>query len=64
MNTTIGKFYEDFLALLPLSGTTKDNDLYNYLMVYFETKKSNLKTIISITTDGVPAIVGTHQGLV
>lgn len=61
-----GAFYEELLTLLPLSGTSKGNDLYNAVAVvlYFETENLNLKKIISITTDGAPAMIGAHQGFV
>jgi len=64
LNNTNGKFYEELLTLLPLSGTTKGQDLYNAVIMYFETEKLNLKKIISVTTDGAPAMIGANQGLV
>jgi len=33
-----GKFYENLLTILPLSGTSKGNDLYNAVVLYFETQ--------------------------
>jgi len=34
-NKTSGKFCEELLTLLPLSETTKSNNLYNAVMAYF-----------------------------
>ena len=34
---------EELLTLLPLSGTSKGNDLYNAVVLYFETENLNLK---------------------
>jgi len=38
--------------------------LYNAVVLYFETENLNLKKIISVTTDGSPAMIGAHQGFV
>lgn len=64
LNNTNGKFHEELLTLLPLSGTTKGQDLYNTVIMYFEIEKLNLKKIISVTTDGAPSMIGAHQRLV
>jgi hypothetical protein len=49
---------------LPLSRTSKGNDLYNAVVLYFETENLNLKKIISVTTDGTPEMIDVHQGFV
>lgn len=64
MSNISGKFYEELLTLLPFSGISNGNDLYNAVVLYFETENLNLKKIISVTTDGVPAMIGAHQGFV
>ncbi|XP_025420706.1 zinc finger BED domain-containing protein 5-like [Sipha flava] len=40
-----GTFYKELLTLLLLSGTSKGNDLYNTVVLYFETENLNLKKL-------------------
>jgi len=59
LNNFSGKFYEELLTLLLLSGSSKENDLYNAVLMYVETEHLILKKIIYVTTDD--AMIGTHQ---
>lgn len=64
LSNTSGTFYEELLTLLPLSGTSEGNDLYNAVVLYFKTVHLNLKKIISVTTNSALAMIGAHQGFV
>lgn len=64
LNNISGKFYKEFLTLLLLSETIKGNDLYNIVVLYFETKNLNLKNIFFVRIDGALAMIGAYQGFV
>lgn len=63
-NSSKEKFVEELLTMLPIAGQTRGEDLYKCLMEYFEKTELNLKKMISLTTDGAPAMVGKNKGLV
>ena len=53
---------EEFLTLLPLKTTTRGINIYNVLKNYFVVKKNvPIKKLVSITTDGAPAMTGRHS---
>ncbi|XP_054277673.1 protein FAM200A-like [Macrosteles quadrilineatus] len=56
------QFVEELLTILPISGQTRGEDLYNVLMDYFEKADLDLKKIIS--TDGARAMTGKNKGLI
>lgn len=55
---------EDFLTLLPLKTTTRGVDIYNAVKNYFTEHKIPLEKLVSITTDGAPAMTGRHAGFI
>uniref|UniRef100_A0AAV2MK93 Uncharacterized protein n=1 Tax=Knipowitschia caucasica TaxID=637954 RepID=A0AAV2MK93_KNICA len=55
---------EEFLTLLPLKTTTRGVDIYNVVKGYFVDKKVPIEKLVSITTDGAPAMTGRHSGFI
>ncbi|KAK0142715.1 General transcription factor II-I repeat domain-containing protein 2A [Merluccius polli] len=55
---------EEFLTLLPLKATTRGVDVYNAVKDYFVGKKIPIEKLVSVTTDGAPAITGRHSGFI
>uniref|UniRef100_A0AAQ5Y107 HAT C-terminal dimerisation domain-containing protein n=1 Tax=Amphiprion ocellaris TaxID=80972 RepID=A0AAQ5Y107_AMPOC len=55
---------EEFLALLPLKTTTRGVDIYNAVKTYFVKKNIPFEKLVSITTDGAPAMIGRHSGFI
>ncbi|KAJ1187825.1 hypothetical protein NDU88_004595 [Pleurodeles waltl] len=55
---------EEVLCLLPLQGHTRGEDILDSICKYFETHHIPLDNLVSITTDGAPAIVGHDRGFV
>jgi len=53
-------FSEEMLALLPLTGQTRGQDIHSALMSFFRGpgKTINLKNLVSVTTDGAPSMTG------
>ena len=57
-------FQETLLGLLPLTGNTRGQDMYAALLPFLTSTCSiPLTKVISITTDGAPAMVGHRTGL-
>lgn len=59
-------FLEEMLALLPLTGQTRGEDICLALMDFFRGpgREIDLGKLVSITTDGAPSMVGKDRGLV
>uniref|UniRef100_A0A3P8TSU5 DUF4371 domain-containing protein n=1 Tax=Amphiprion percula TaxID=161767 RepID=A0A3P8TSU5_AMPPE len=59
-------FMEEMLALLPLTGQTRGEDICLALMDFFQGPGTeiDLGKLVSITTDGAPSMVGKERGLV
>ncbi|KAJ3607182.1 hypothetical protein NHX12_026695 [Muraenolepis orangiensis] len=59
-------FAEGMLALLPLTGQTRGEDIYSAMMSFFHGpgKNINLKKLVSLTTDGAPSMVGKEKGFI
>lgn len=59
-------FVEELLALLPLTGQTRGEDICLTLMGFFRGpgREIDLGKLVSITTDGAPSMVGKEKGLV
>uniref|UniRef100_UPI003AAD8DF6 general transcription factor II-I repeat domain-containing protein 2-like n=1 Tax=Centroberyx gerrardi TaxID=166262 RepID=UPI003AAD8DF6 len=55
---------EELLTLLPLKTTTRGVDIYDVVKGYFVEKKVPLEKLVSVTTDGAPAMTGRHTGFV
>uniref|UniRef100_A0AAV2L300 Transposase n=1 Tax=Knipowitschia caucasica TaxID=637954 RepID=A0AAV2L300_KNICA len=48
---------EELLTLIPLRTTTRRVDIYNAMKTFFVEKKVPLEKLVSVTTDGAPAMV-------
>jgi len=57
-------FKEDLLALISLNSTTRGEDIYAALKECLLRNSIDLNKLISLTTDGAPAMVGRKKGLV
>ncbi|KAM3604163.1 uncharacterized protein V6R79_007238 [Siganus canaliculatus] len=55
---------EELLTLLPLKTTTRGVDIYNAVKTFFAEKKVPLQKLVSVTTDGAPAMTGRHAGFI
>uniref|UniRef100_K7G575 DUF4371 domain-containing protein n=1 Tax=Pelodiscus sinensis TaxID=13735 RepID=K7G575_PELSI len=53
---------EDLLTLLPLKERTRGEDIYNIFKRYVLEKNIPIKKLVSITTDGVPAMLDANAG--
>ncbi|XP_061765907.1 general transcription factor II-I repeat domain-containing protein 2-like [Nerophis ophidion] len=59
-----GEFIEDVLGLANLSGQTRREDIYKAISEMLNEKGIDLKKVVSIATDGAPAMLGREKGLV
>ncbi|KAK9531026.1 hypothetical protein VZT92_010479 [Zoarces viviparus] len=55
---------EEVLTLLPLKTTMRGIDIYNAVKSFFVEKKVPLEKLVSVTTDGAPAMTGRHVGFI
>jgi len=55
---------EELLRFLPLKGHTRGEDIFQAFMNYANKTKLPLVKLISITTDGAPAMVGSSNGFI
>jgi len=55
---------EELLCILPLKGHTRGEDIFQAFMNYASKTKLPLVKLISITTDGAPAMVGSSNGFI
>ncbi len=55
---------EEFLTLLPLKTTTRGVDFYSAMKNYFTEHKIPVQKLVSVTTDGAPAMTGRHSGFI
>ncbi|CAL9688304.1 unnamed protein product [Knipowitschia caucasica] len=55
---------EEFLTLLPLKTSTRGIDIYNVVKGYVVDKKFPIRKLVSITSDGAPAMTGRHNGFI
>ena len=55
---------EELLTLLPLKTTTRGVDVYTAVKSFFVEKKVPLEKLVSVTTDGAPAMTGRHAGFI
>ncbi|XP_056138883.1 general transcription factor II-I repeat domain-containing protein 2-like [Lampris incognitus] len=53
---------QEFLTLLPLKTTTRGVDVYHAVKDYFVEEKILIEKLVSVTTDGAPAMTGRHSG--
>ena len=54
---------EEFVQLVPLKGTTTGADILKDVLECLEENKLDLKKLVSVTKDGVLAMVGLRKGL-
>jgi len=57
-------FREELLALLPLHGQTRGEDIFKVLSDFLTQNGLDVTKIVSLTTDGAPAMTGRERGLV
>ena len=55
---------EELLTILPLKGHTRGEDIFSTFMDFVKKNKLPLFKLISITTDGAPAMVGRTNGFI
>lgn len=55
---------EELLTILPLKGHTRGEDIFNAFMGFVSETKLPLFKLISITTDGAPAMMGRNSGFI
>ncbi|XP_029655060.1 protein FAM200A-like [Octopus sinensis] len=59
-----GFLRQELLALLPLKGQTRGEDLVGAVVEYFETNYIPLNKIVSISTDGAESMLGSRKGFI
>ena len=52
------------MELVPLKGTTTGADILRAVLPCLEENKLDLEKLVSVTTDGAPAMVGVRKGFV
>ncbi|KAJ4930969.1 hypothetical protein JOQ06_025270 [Pogonophryne albipinna] len=55
---------EESLAVLPMKGTTRGEDLFTSFMEFAKEKKLQMDKLISVCTDGAPCMLGKNKGFV
>ena len=55
---------EELLTILPLKGTTRGEDIFHAFMEFVKESQLPLHKLVSITTDGAPAMVGRNNGFI
>uniref|UniRef100_A0A9J8DFF8 SPIN-DOC-like zinc-finger domain-containing protein n=1 Tax=Cyprinus carpio carpio TaxID=630221 RepID=A0A9J8DFF8_CYPCA len=58
------EFCEDLLGVTPLQTSTRGEDIYLAIKEMLKKRAIELKQVVSITTDGAPAMVGRERGAV
>uniref|UniRef100_A0A3B1K1Z5 SPIN-DOC-like zinc-finger domain-containing protein n=1 Tax=Astyanax mexicanus TaxID=7994 RepID=A0A3B1K1Z5_ASTMX len=64
LNREKNEFCEDLLGVTPLQTTTKGEDIYLAIKEMLSKRGIEPKKVISITTDGAPAMIGRGKGAV
>ncbi|KAI4884247.1 hypothetical protein NFI96_001391, partial [Prochilodus magdalenae] len=64
LNREKNEFCEDLLGVTPLQTTTKGEDIYLAIKEMLSKRGIEPKQVISITTDGAPAMIGREKGAV
>jgi len=60
----LGKIIQEMLFARTLIADTKGESIFNTVKDYFKEKNIPLVNIMSIATDGAPAMVGRHRGFI
>ncbi len=55
---------EDLLGVMPLETHTRGEDIYEAIKEMLIKRRIDLKQVVSVTTDGAPAMVGRERGAV
>lgn len=55
---------EESLAVLPMKGSTRGEDLFKAFIDFAKEKNLPMDTLISVCTDGAPCMVGKNKGFV
>ena len=55
---------QDLLTILPITGNTRGDEIYNAFMKFVEKLPLPLHKLVCITTDGAPAMIGRLNGFV
>ncbi|XP_069502334.1 general transcription factor II-I repeat domain-containing protein 2-like [Ambystoma mexicanum] len=55
---------EDILAVLPLMGKTRGEDIYQAFKMFIKDINMPLQKLVAVTTDGAPAMIGRNIGFV
>ena len=58
------KFMQELFGVAALKGRTQGEDIYDSLKSMMESRNIEMKSIISMTTDGAPAMLGKGRGLI
>ena len=59
-----GEVHEELSCLKPMYGTATGKDILDTFIKHFKERKIDMKKIFSVTTDGTPAMIGQHRGVV
>lgn len=59
-----GRIEENLLALRPLTGRTRAEDIFKAFLSVVDRFNLDLKKLVSVCTDGAPAMLGIHAGFV
>nr|XP_022911991.1 general transcription factor II-I repeat domain-containing protein 2-like [Onthophagus taurus] len=57
-------FREELLAILPLKGNTRGEDLFKAIDKFINNSNIRYDKIVSLSTDGAPAMIGKEKGVV
>lgn len=63
-NTDLNTFCEDLLGVTPLQTSTRGEDIYLAIKEMLAKRGIEPKKVVSITTDGAPAMIGREKGAV
>ncbi|MBN3297868.1 SCND3 protein, partial [Amia calva] len=63
-NTEKKEFCEDLLGVTPFDTHTRGKDIYMAIKEMLRMKGIDLKQVVSITSDGAPAMIGRERGAV
>ncbi|KAL1492435.1 hypothetical protein ABEB36_010687 [Hypothenemus hampei] len=55
---------EELLTILPMKGQTRGHDIYNSFKSFINKTEFPIHKLVSITTDGAPAMIGKHNGFI
>ncbi|KAK9708519.1 hypothetical protein QE152_g27166 [Popillia japonica] len=57
-------FREELLAILPFTGKTRGEDLFKPFDDFITKSNNSYDKMVSVSTDGAPAMIGKEKGLV